>query len=450
MKGQSAIEYLATYGWMLLVVAIVGGSIFTTVQDSSRIQSTSGLANADVQIENFGVTSNGLETEIRAATAEQVENVNLSLIDRDTGEVVYSSEEATIPVGYTETVSFPDVGRSEDTNTYGVEINYDKGGLEGLTVEGTITGRLTINGTVPEDDSITGSQLRANFTYNPSDPLEGETITFNGTNSDGSISSYEWDWTSDGNYEAMGDVTHNNYTDKGEYSAKLRVKDGSGTIDTETITVGVSNWTSTIDGFEDNNIDEYQVKSGSGTGKDLFDLVSSPSYNGTALYMNYNGGGENSALWSLQGEGLENYPDAGENWSTRLRWADGDRHSTIVKIMFGVKNSTTDTGWPNEYYYVKVRGSGNDKLSLGENFGSSTLLDEQGFNPDGYESEWNRLNLTWQENGYIQARLYDSSGTEIAKVSGTDDNVSGGGYGYGFSPNSNSDRSVYVDHNILN
>lgn len=31
-KGQSAIEYLMTYGWMLIVVVIVGVAIFTTVE----------------------------------------------------------------------------------------------------------------------------------------------------------------------------------------------------------------------------------------------------------------------------------------------------------------------------------------------------------------------------------------------------------------------------------
>lgn len=31
-QGQSAIEYILTYGWMLLVIAIVGGAIFATVE----------------------------------------------------------------------------------------------------------------------------------------------------------------------------------------------------------------------------------------------------------------------------------------------------------------------------------------------------------------------------------------------------------------------------------
>ena len=145
-KGQSAIEYLTTYGWMLLVIAIVGGAIFTTVQNSSQIQSTSGLANADVQIENFGVTGDGLSAELRAASSDQVENVNVSLIDQDSGETVYSSDEKTIPVADTETVKFSNVDSSENTNTYTVVLTYDTGGLVGLTTEGTLTGCLEFNG----------------------------------------------------------------------------------------------------------------------------------------------------------------------------------------------------------------------------------------------------------------------------------------------------------------
>ena len=140
--GQSAIEYLTTYGWMLLVIAIVGGAIFTTVQNSSQIQSTSGLANADVQIENFGITGNNLSVELRAASSDPVENVNLTLYQQDTDQVATADSSVTIPVGDTATVGVPDIDSSENTNTFDVQITYDTGGLNGLAVNGTLTGRL--------------------------------------------------------------------------------------------------------------------------------------------------------------------------------------------------------------------------------------------------------------------------------------------------------------------
>lgn len=41
-KAQSAIEYLMTYGWMLLVVAIAGGAVFSLVSNQG-IESVSGF-----------------------------------------------------------------------------------------------------------------------------------------------------------------------------------------------------------------------------------------------------------------------------------------------------------------------------------------------------------------------------------------------------------------------
>jgi len=38
-KGQSAIEFLMDYGWMLLVVAVIGAALFTYIQGMGDIQS---------------------------------------------------------------------------------------------------------------------------------------------------------------------------------------------------------------------------------------------------------------------------------------------------------------------------------------------------------------------------------------------------------------------------
>lgn len=54
MKGQSAIEYLMNYGWMLLVVAIIGGAIFST-ENSRCVEDTSGFTGSDISIEDIGI-----------------------------------------------------------------------------------------------------------------------------------------------------------------------------------------------------------------------------------------------------------------------------------------------------------------------------------------------------------------------------------------------------------
>ena len=170
-KGQSAIEYLTTYGWMLLVIAIVGGAIFTTVQNSAQAETVSGLTNADVQVEEFGVDdSNNLQMELRGASPDQVENVNVSIIDEESNVEVYSGDQPTISVGDTETVNIPDISRSENLNEYTINIEYDSGGLENLEADGTIRARLDIGKDSQTSEGMTGASAQsASWNYLGSD-----------------------------------------------------------------------------------------------------------------------------------------------------------------------------------------------------------------------------------------------------------------------------------------
>jgi thiamine biosynthesis protein ThiC len=143
-KGQSAIEYLTTYGWMLLVIAIVGGAIFTTVQGSTNLQSSSGLANADIQIDNFGITTEGgnedLQLELRNAAQEQVESVNVTVGSHSEVQV------GTIPVGETATATMDNFTQDQTQDDFEVVIDYHSGGLNNLQVNGTITGNIGYTG----------------------------------------------------------------------------------------------------------------------------------------------------------------------------------------------------------------------------------------------------------------------------------------------------------------
>jgi len=154
-KGQSAIEYLTTYGWMLLVIAIVGGAIFTTVQGQTQAQTTSGLSNADVQIENWGVTGEGtgsesLSMELRNAAQDQVEITEIQLTfpngSTTTTSDVSDSNVLTLPVGETDSVSFSEVEGDNTQDDVNVAITYNIGDLEDLRVNGTITGNLGYSG----------------------------------------------------------------------------------------------------------------------------------------------------------------------------------------------------------------------------------------------------------------------------------------------------------------
>jgi len=242
LKGQSAIEYLTTYGWMLLAVAIIGGTIFTAVQNSSQIQSVKGFTNADVRVENFGATNNGLKAEIRGAASETIVDANVSIIDEETGITVDASKEKTIPVGEVETLTFENFSNSETINTYKVRVRYDSGALKNLTSAGTLTGRIETKRNNKTDG--TTFDLTALIVSNTTSVNTSEDIEFNASSSKprDKISSYNWDWTDDGNYEATSKVLVHKYNNSGTKTVRLKVEDSDGNSDTTTETIEVNSY----------------------------------------------------------------------------------------------------------------------------------------------------------------------------------------------------------------
>jgi len=140
-KGQSAIEYLMTYGWMLLVVAIVGGAIFATVQGQC-VQSTSGFTGNDVQIENFGLDgANNLQLEVRNSGANSV-NITGAQFDGDSNTVINESRSISA-TGDTGVVTITDVSGQDfesvdGCNDFDLTLEYTSGELDTQT-----TGSLT-------------------------------------------------------------------------------------------------------------------------------------------------------------------------------------------------------------------------------------------------------------------------------------------------------------------
>ncbi len=139
-KGQSAIEYLMTYGWMLLVVAIVGGAIFATVQGQCA-QQASGFTGETVTVSSFEVTPNNVQVELRNGGSEQVTVNNASLLDDDT-TIDNTTVGQTLNVGDTVVATFSGVSQSDACNNYDLEINFDRGGITGAVSSGTLSGNM--------------------------------------------------------------------------------------------------------------------------------------------------------------------------------------------------------------------------------------------------------------------------------------------------------------------
>lgn len=152
-KGQSAIEYLTTYGWMLLVVAIVGGAIFTTVQGQSQIQSVTGFSGTDVGIDSFGTTGENLALQLVSQGSNPItpSAVNISR-EESGGGVIYAYNgsvddqgvDTPIPLGESRQLLVGNVTSGDSSQTFDITITYSTGSLSGLKQSGTITGNFEI------------------------------------------------------------------------------------------------------------------------------------------------------------------------------------------------------------------------------------------------------------------------------------------------------------------
>lgn len=146
LSGQSAIEYLMTYGWMLLVVAIVGGSVFS-VFNQENLETVSGFQGDDVLVDNFGTTNEGeLQMVLRNGGAERIEVQEVKVRDESGNEAVWepAGEIRELEVGDEEVATFLQIQEGDSANNLDIELTYDVGGLENLQSEGTLTGSFEI------------------------------------------------------------------------------------------------------------------------------------------------------------------------------------------------------------------------------------------------------------------------------------------------------------------
>lgn len=136
MKAQSAIEYLTTYGWMLIAVSIAGGAIYSTV-GSECVESTSGFTGSKIAVDDFGVSSNSMDLVISNNAQEDAE-IDKVEINSSTGEyrIVNGTE---IAVGSENVVTIPAAELTSGCNSFDVSITYSQGLLENQVVSGSLT-----------------------------------------------------------------------------------------------------------------------------------------------------------------------------------------------------------------------------------------------------------------------------------------------------------------------
>jgi len=190
-----------TYGWMLLVVAVVGGAVFS-VAGGQNMESVSGFVGEDVLIDDLGVNNFGeLQLVLRNGGAEKIE-LNQIVVSRDGEETVWkpSEEYAELEVADTQVATFLQVEEGDSADTLDVELNYDQAGLENLTSSGTVSGSFDIleNSVMYDMDPFV---LQVNSSEN-GDSADDEFLITTGTGN----FNYQVEWESlDG--EGEGEIT---------------------------------------------------------------------------------------------------------------------------------------------------------------------------------------------------------------------------------------------------
>lgn len=165
----------------------------------------------------------------------------------------------------------------------------------------------------------------------------------------------------------------------------------------------------TIDSFEDQDLSEYSGDTGS------FSIQSSDAIDGTYALEATAG----SSVEIISTSGLEHYPEAGDEFSFRVKH---DRASDgATRFYFGVQDT-------NNYYRLGVEADNQADLQVVSG-GSATGLDSSSTG-DLVADEWMRVVVDWQSDGSITVTFYDESGVELTTLSATDSTYSSGGIGF--------------------
>ncbi|QGA80160.1 PKD domain containing protein [Candidatus Nanohalobium constans] len=224
--GQTSVEYLTTYGWMIAAVTIVGGTMYTQVDYGSgcQLQSTDFSPPFPVIDNLYQYENNTVFMTVQNPQDKDVRIQDVSILSE--GERKASFEVNKELNGQSTTsVTTNQFNNTEECQTLQTEITYTTNSLQNLTTKGKITGKLDL---VP---------LAAVMQIQPAFADPKEQITFNASESEGTntISNYKWDF-GDGNTSEKP-VAQHNYSKAGVYTVELTVEDSEGLKTTKTTQV---------------------------------------------------------------------------------------------------------------------------------------------------------------------------------------------------------------------
>lgn len=181
-----------------------------------------------------------------------------------------------------------------------------------------------------------------------------------------------------------------------------------------------------IDGFEDQSLSEWTQDSG-GT----WSIVSAadgvdPIEGDYLLKATTDTATDKHAIVSFPGDGLANYPAPGDTFYTWARTAESTKSDEQSPwLNYGVQNASLQNGGDG----YRLGAAGNlDYFSLHRSDGG-TLTNVAQVTYNWSLGAWHKIHTEWTTAGDHNCTLYDSSGSEIVSIAGTDGTYGSGGVG---------------------
>ncbi len=144
MKAQSAIEYLTTYGWMLITVSVVSGVAYSSI-GSACVESSSGFTGQSVQVQDFGLTTDG---ELAVALENRrSNNIEIQEIILENSSITVT--DGDLDPGDTSGITITGFEEASSCKSLDIQMIYSIEDLDDQRASGTLTGPFQVGGEPP-------------------------------------------------------------------------------------------------------------------------------------------------------------------------------------------------------------------------------------------------------------------------------------------------------------
>jgi outer membrane protein assembly factor BamB len=207
---------------------VAGGTVYVGGDDTTVYAFDATTGESDWTAETGGLVRGG-PTVANGTVYVGATDGNLYALDATTGEQRWT-DNLFGAVHTAPTVLNGTVYVSTDRGAHAIETEH----------AATSAGSRVALGTLGHGPAWADQSPTALFETDPVVPEPGETVTLDGTTTVGTVESYAWEFTGDGETDATGETVTHSFDTTGEHPVTLTVTDGNGSSDSRAAAVDVA------------------------------------------------------------------------------------------------------------------------------------------------------------------------------------------------------------------